>query len=182
MAYPLLTPRLSIEPLKLSDLNFFVDYRQDPEIARFQGWDSSYSVEQAVELIDSQAGLLLPSQGQWLQLGVREKISGELVGDLALHCLIESEPTFEIGFTIARKHQGKGFAKESASRLMNYLFFEVGAKEIVANTDRRNTSSVNLLLSLGFKRQTSKSWTENFKNELVTVDYYDCRRQSFSKP
>ena len=180
MVYPLRTTRLSIEPLKSADLNFFVDYRQDPVIARFQGWDSSYSVEQAVELIDSQAGLLLPSQGQWLQLGVREKISGELVGDLALHCLIESEPTFEIGFTIARKHQGKGFAKESASRLMKYLFFEVEAKTIVANTDRRNTSSVNLLLSLGFQRQTSKSWTEIFKNELVTVDYYYCRRQSVS--
>jgi RimJ/RimL family protein N-acetyltransferase len=178
MSYPLLTPRLSIEPLNLSDLDAFVSYRQDADIARFQSWDTTYSAEQAVELIESQAGVLLPKQGQWLQLAVHEQISGELVGDLALHSLIENQSVFEIGFTIASQHQGKGFAREAASRLMIFLFSEVGAQKIVANTDRRNVSSIRLLLDLGFIFHPEKSWTENFKNEIATVDCFECLTQS----
>jgi RimJ/RimL family protein N-acetyltransferase len=178
MAYPLLTPRLSIEPLNLSDLDAFVSYRQDAEIARFQSWDTNYSAEQALELIESQAGVLLPLQGQWLQLAVHEQISGELVGDLALHSQTDSQSVFEIGFTIAIKHQGHGFAREAVSKLMSFLFSEVGAQKIVANTDRRNSPSIRLLLNLGFEFHPSKSWTENFKDEIATVDYFDCLSQS----
>ena len=180
MTYPLLTPRLSIEPLKLSDLEAFVGYRQDAEIARFQSWDATYSAEQAVELIESQTGVMLPDEGQWLQLGIHDQNSGELVGDLALHLISERQSVFELGFTIASQHQGKGFAREAASRLMSFLFSEVGAEKIVANTDRRNTASIRLLLSLGLIFHPEKSWTENFKNEIVTVDYFDCLEQSES--
>jgi aminoglycoside 6'-N-acetyltransferase len=180
MTYPLLTPRLSIEPLKLSDLGTFVDYRQDAEIARFQSWDTTYSAEQALELIESQAGVKLPNEGQWLQLGLHDLTCGELVGDLALHLVNESQSVFEVGFTIASRHQGKGFAREAASRLMSFLFSEIGAEKIVANTDRRNTASIRLLLSLGFQFHPEKSWTEHFKNEIVTVDYFDCLSQSES--
>ena len=180
MTYPLLTPRLSIEPLKLSDLYTFVGYRQDANIARFQSWDTTYSAEQAVELIESQTGVMLPDEEQWLQLGIHDRTSGELVGDLALHSQKDSQSVFELGFTIASQHQGKGFAREAASRLMSFLFSKAGAEKIVANTDRRNTASIRLLLSLGFKSHPEKSWTENFKNEIVTVDYFDCLEQSES--
>lgn len=135
MKYPLLTPRLSIEPLSIADLASFVSYRQDPEIARYQGWDASYSREQAIELITSQQGVLLPDLDDWLQLGIRSRDTGELLGDLAIHTVevdaevevgvdVEDEvaqTVFEIGFTIATQHQGKGFAREAAAVLMNTL-------------------------------------------------------------
>lgn len=178
MTYPLLTSRLSIEPLQLSDLHSFVSYRQEPEIARFQGWDPNYSAEQAIDLIESQAGVLLPKQGQWLQLAIHEQSSGELVGDLALHSLVANEFVFEIGFTLALKHQGRGFGREAVSKLLSFLFAEVGARKIVANSDRRNVPSVRLLVDLGFQLEPTKSLTENFKDELVTVDYFECLPQS----
>jgi len=48
-----------------------------------------------------------------------------------------------------------------------------GATNFIATTDRRNTSSIKVLTGLGFEIQPSKSWTEEFKNEFVTVDYYE---------
>ena len=181
MIYPLLTTRLRIEPLKLSDLDAFVGYRQDPEIARFQSWDTGYSAAQAFELIESQAGVSLPKPGEWLQLAIHEKINGELVGDLALHSLIDCESVFEIGFTLASKQQGKGFALEAASKLLNSLFAEVGANKIIPNTDRRNKLSIKLLLKLGFELHPNKSWADLFKDEFVTVDYYECLPQVVAK-
>jgi RimJ/RimL family protein N-acetyltransferase len=61
---------------------------------------------------------------------------------------------------------------------MSFLFLEVGAEKIVANTDRRNVRSTRLLLDLGFSFHPSKSWTENFKNEIVTVDCFECLPQT----
>ena len=172
MPYPLLTDRLSIEPLAMRDLDSFVSYRQDAEIARFQGWEPSYSKAQAIDLIKSQTGVELPSKGQWLQLAIHNRGSGEHLGDLAIHRLEDTDPTYEIGFTIAKKHQGNGFAKEAAGKLMSYLRLQ-GESKFIATTDRRNTSSIKVLTGLGFEIQPSKSWTEEFKNELVTVDYYE---------
>jgi RimJ/RimL family protein N-acetyltransferase len=172
MLYPLLTERLRIAPLALPDLESFLAYRQDPEIARFQSWEPSYSKKQALELIESQVGVVLPSKGQWLQLAIHHQASAELVGDLALHALEENNSWFEIGFTIAKKYQGQGFAKEAALRLMNELDFQ-GATKFIATTDSRNIASIKVLTALGFQQQPLKGWSEEFKNELVTVDYFE---------
>ena len=173
MSYPLLTQRLSIEPLSRKDLNNFIAYRQDPQVSRFQGWDVSYSEQQALELLESQFNVLLPSVGNWLQLAIHDQLTGELLGDVALHTLNNEGTSFEIGFTLAKDNQGKGIAKEAISRLIRYLFDEVGTVSIVANCDQRNSSAIKLLLSLGFEQVRTKSWTENFKNELVTVDHFE---------
>jgi aminoglycoside 6'-N-acetyltransferase len=172
MAFPLVTKRLSIEPLRFDDLTAFVAYRRDPEIARFQSWDTSYSEKQANELITSQAGVSLPSPGQWLQLAVHDKATGELIGDLALHAIEERDSQFEIGFTIAKQNQRKGYAFEAASKLIDYLFSQVEAKSVIAQTDRRNLGSIKLLTALGFQHDPTKSWTEIFKGEEVEVDHF----------
>ena len=169
MRYPLLTERLSIQPLELRDLDSFVRYRQDPEIAKFQSWEPTYSMKQGLELLESQVNVLVPIKGEWLQLAVHARTNGELLGDLAIHSLEENNSVFEIGFTFAKEHQGKGFAKEAASRLLEQLFAELGTVKVIANTDSRNQSSINLLLALGFENQPGKSWTEEFKNETVSV-------------
>ena len=178
MAYPLLTERLSIQPLTMADLDDFVAYRQDPEIARFQSWDPTYSKQQGMELIESQADVLIPAPGQWLQLAVYGKTSGKLVGDLALHAIEGSNLEFEIGFTISRNNQGQGFATEATARLLTYLFLETGATKVIAQPDSRNTASKRLLKTLGFELDESKGWVEHFKGEEVRVDYFFLRNAS----
>ena len=170
--YPLLTKRLSIEPLNTADLATFVEYRQVPEIARYQSWDTSYSKAQALELIESQAGVVFPEKGDWLQLAVRNQKTKELIGDLAIHAVAEQKDCFELGFTIARNHQKKGFAKEATSKLLEHLTSESGAKKFIATPDARNKASIGLLLALGFSQDSTKTWTEEFKGETVTVLYF----------
>jgi RimJ/RimL family protein N-acetyltransferase len=169
--YPLISERLSIEPLGTANLDSFLRYRQDPDIARFQSWDPDYSEAQARDLIDSQAGVLFPDKGEWLQLAIHLLDSGEHIGDLALHTL-EADSEYEIGFTVAAEHQGKGLAKEAASTLIRQLFEEHGAKRIVATPDARNLASRGLLASLGFVEDPARSWQEEFKGEFVTVEFY----------
>jgi RimJ/RimL family protein N-acetyltransferase len=173
MIYPLFSERLSIEPLAAHDLEAFVSYRQNPEIARFQSWEPTYSLQQAQELLETQVGVTIPTESEWLQLALRERGSNELVGDLALHAIDDLQEIFEIGFTISPKHQGKGYAKEGASTLINYLSGKLGAKKFVANTDSRNAASIRVLLAIGFTWNPAKGWTEDFKNEVVTVHHFE---------
>ena len=172
MTYPLITERLSIQPLALADLETFVEYRQDPEVARFQSWDTSYSHSQAEELIQSQNGVLLPEKGNWLQLGIHLGVSGELIGDLAIHRLDTESLEFEIGFTLARQFQGHGYAREALLALRDYLINEVGITKLEASTDRRTLSSIKLLETVGFHRVQARTFSEEFKGEIVTVDVY----------
>lgn len=161
----------------MSDLENFLSYRQDPEIARYQSWEPSYSEAQAADLINSQKAVDFPAADQWLQIGIRLQISGELVGDLALHALRDPDQ-FELGFTVATEHQGKGYAKEAARALLDQLFTEHGAKSVVASADSRNLPSKAVLRSLGFLKQPHKSWVEEFKGETVTVEFFELLRPS----
>lgn len=172
------THRLQISPLEAADLDAFVSYRQQPKVARFQSWGSDYAIEQGLKLIQSQAGIVFPPSGEWLQLGVRDKSTGELLGDLALHSL-DRQSCYEIGFTIDSKHHGKGFGKEAAARLLAYLFEERGAELVEASTDSRNIASIRLLISLGFSQQTDRTWVEEFKNETVTVYVFELPRTAW---
>ena len=173
MPYPLLTERLSISPLAVEDLETFVAYRRDPEIARYQSWETDFSTQQGSDLIAAQEGVVLPAPGEWLQLAIRDRTTGGLRGDLALHAIYDRDGEFEIGFTLAREHQGKGLAREATRRLLNYLFTEVEAQAVRASCDRRNAPSVALLRALGFRALPAQGWVEDFKGERVSVDVFE---------
>jgi len=173
MSYPIQTDRLLIEPMGALDAKAFAKYRSDSAIARHQSWVTPYTEAQAMGLIESQAGLVLPPKGEWLQLAIHLAATGELIGDLAIQDLREPGASFEIGFTIATDFQRQGYAKEAASALIEYLIREVGAMRFIATPDSRNLPSIKLLQSLGFTQRPEKSWDEFFKGENVTVDYFE---------
>ena len=50
MPLPLRTERLSIRVMKTADAARFAEYRNDPEVARYQLWDMPYTVEAATRL------------------------------------------------------------------------------------------------------------------------------------
>ena len=157
----------------MRDLHTFISYRQDQSIARFQGWQPDFSLEQGIELIASQQGVFLPEPGEWLQLGIHKRESGEHMGDLAIHAVNAEADCYELGFTIATAHQGNGYAQEAARAIISHLRARSAAKRFVANTDSRNLPSIKVLLALGFELQPTRGWTETFKDELVTMEYFE---------
>ena len=59
----------------------------------------------------------------------------------------------EVGFTLSREHQGKGYASEAVSRLLDYAFGDLGLHRVVAITDRENERSFALLERVGMRRE-----------------------------
>ncbi len=167
----ILTPRLLIRHFRESDLESFLAYRNDPEVARYQGWSLPYSRESAlaflVEMKDKQ-----PAPGEWLQLALELSSTGESIGDLAFH-LMKSDPRQAyLGYTLSRAHWGYGYASEAVRALLDHLFRELNLHRIVAECDADNTASQNLLERLGFRREAHLVENVFFKGQYGSEYHY----------
>jgi RimJ/RimL family protein N-acetyltransferase len=144
--------RLILRRFTDSDLETFEAYRNDPEISRYQSWET-FSHHEALEFIDEQKSLEPLVPGRWFQLAVTLKETHKLVGDCAVKIDEEDTEQAEIGFTFAREHQGKGYATEAVRRLLDFLFREACLHRVIAITDCENEPAVALLERTGLRRE-----------------------------
>ena len=140
------TERLHVRVFTLLDLPAFVAYRRDPEVARYQSWSPDYSEERGREFIARATESILGSE-QWVNLAVELKATGELIGDVGLRCGANEA---ELGFTFSRLQQGKGFAREAVSAVIDHAFARLGLTRVIAVVDARNESAERLLRGLSF--------------------------------
>ncbi len=143
--------RLVLRRFTGSDLEPFLAYRNDPEVARYQSWDSCTERE-ATAMIEGLKSEQPGTPGEWFQFAIESKETGALVGDCALK-VEEDGRQAEVGFTLSREHQGKGYASEAVSRLLDYALGELGLHRVVAITDQENEPSFTLLERLGLRRE-----------------------------
>lgn len=144
------TERLRLRPFEARDLPAFLAYRQDPEVARYQGW-SDYTRADAEAFFERQAQTVFGEAETWFQVGIAELGSDALIGDCAVHFLGERQ--VEVGFTLSSGHQGRGVMTEASRSLLGFLFGELGMHRATATVDTRNEACVRLLERLGFRRE-----------------------------
>ena len=179
MNLPLLTSRLILRPFEPRDAAAFAQYRSDPEVARYQSWNTPYSLEQARRFIEALAVTQPGTPGEWFQVAIQRKDDGALLGDCAFTILAENLRQAEIGFTLARAYQGQGYGTEAVRRLLDYLLGELGLHRVRANCDPQNTSSARLLQRLGFRHEGR--WVESlwFKGRWASEDWYALLRREW---
>lgn len=146
------TDRLLLRNLEESDLKDFFIYRSNPVVTKYQGFDVM-SEEECMTFIKSQTNKLFGNLGEWVQYGIEEKSSGTLVGDFAIRLNAHDARLAEIGITISHLHQQKGFAKETLTAVINWLFHSQNIHRITEIVDVENTASIKLLQSIGFKQE-----------------------------
>lgn len=158
----IITPRLRVERLSAADVDAFFSYRSRPEVCRYQTSEPADRAE-AARFIEAQRASAWAVPGTWFQLAVRERATGGLVGDLGVHFLDEDQ--VEIGFTIAPRHQRRGYATEAVRALLEHLFLAMGRHRVTASADPRNAASVALLERLGMRREAHFRRSLRFKGE-----------------
>jgi RimJ/RimL family protein N-acetyltransferase len=153
------TPFASIETRRLvlrrfadADLAAFLAYANDPEVARYQSWES-YTERQAGELIGRQKAAEPGRPGEWFSFAAESKETRALAGHVSLNVKAEDARQGEVGFAFAREYQGRGLAREAAGRVLDYAFDALGLHRVVAVTDCDNARSAALLERLGMRRE-----------------------------
>ena len=66
------TERLTIRNLESKDLADFYAYRSNPEVTKYQGFDTM-NKQEASDFIESQTDKLYGKPGEWVQYGIEEK-------------------------------------------------------------------------------------------------------------
>lgn len=149
------TDRLIIRRFRPEDVEAFAGYRSDPDVARYQSWDT-YTREQA-ELFAAELAEIDPGiPGAWFQFAVTDAGNGALLGDTALCVVADDRSRAELGFTFAPAHQGKGYATEAAGATVDYAFAQLAVDTVVAFVDSRNARSVALLERIGMTYVSSE--------------------------
>lgn len=148
----LTTQRLTIRNLKESDLDAFLQYRSNPDVTRYQGFDT-FTREQAFNFITEHKGKKFGIPGQWVQYGIEITDNHQLIGDCAIHLHTDDPRIAGIGITISDLHQRRGYAKEAMLGLMNYLFGAKKIQRIMETVDSENVASIQLLKSLSFRQE-----------------------------
>jgi len=107
----------------------------------------------AAKFIGEQKNKTFGVPGEWVQYAIELKSKGQLIGDCAVK-LLESDPgVAEIGITISGPEQQKGYARETMTGLLHFLFAENDIHRITETVDVKNTASVALLESLSFRQE-----------------------------
>ncbi|KOV85229.1 GNAT family N-acetyltransferase [Nocardia sp. NRRL S-836] len=169
----LTSARLTLRPFRAEDARVLADYRSDPDVARYQGWEAPFPVEAAASVI---AEMTDPAEPGWFQHAV--DFDGTVVGDVGVG-LHENRMQAEIGFTLATAHQGHGYATEAVQRMLRHLFVERGLHRVSAECDARNVRSAKLLRRLGFRQEGHRvehtwiksEWTDDLLFGLLTKEF-----------
>jgi RimJ/RimL family protein N-acetyltransferase len=138
------TDRLVIRRFTADDTPAFHSYRNDPEVARYQGWDTPFAAERAEQLVHEFATAPVFEPGNWTQLAIERVVAPGLVGDVGVR-LEPDEPTAELGFTIAREHWGNGYGREALNAVAELLLDDIELDRVIAITHRQNIASIKSL-------------------------------------
>lgn len=168
----IVTERLSLRPFRADDLETFVGYRSDPEVARYQSWDRTYSMADAESFLSSQRALEFGQPGEWVQLAIVDRETGTVCGDCAVRVETDQPATAEVGVTLAPASQGKGMAAEALTAVLTELFEQRGMHRVFAQADDRNLPVRRLLERLGFRCEGCLVEADWFKGEWSTLRLY----------
>jgi RimJ/RimL family protein N-acetyltransferase len=179
MIFHLETKRLILRSFEERDIEPFRLYRSDPEVAKYQGWEAPYSLEQAVKFVNEMKNKVPGTQGEWFQIALELKSSGEMIGDCAFQVLAEDDQQAEIGFTLAPQFQGQGYAAEAVKCLLGYLFGDLGLHRVRANCDPDNLASKKLLERVGLRYEGRFVESLCFKGRWADEDWYAILRREW---
>jgi RimJ/RimL family protein N-acetyltransferase len=177
----IVTERLTLRPFRAEDLPAFVAYRRAPEVARYQSWDTTYSMADARRFLAAQEQVVFGQPGEWVQLAAVDSGGGKLYGDCAVRVAADQPATAELGVTLAPEHQGRGLASEALAAVIGRLFEEHDMHRIYAETDDRNAGVHRLFERLGFRCEARLVEADWFKGEWTTLRVYAILRSEWPR-
>ncbi|MFD4958141.1 GNAT family N-acetyltransferase [Microbacterium sp. NPDC058389] len=163
--------RVTLDPLRPDDLDDLAAMQGDPEVCRYLLYEAR-SRDKVAEILERDAAATrLAAKGDYLQPAIRSA-SGEFLGTMYFELHSVEDRTAEIGWILAPRAQGHGYATEAARLLLSLAFDELGLHRVYAELDPRNTGSVRICERLGMRHEghfVEQMW---LKGEWTDTGHY----------
>ncbi|WP_326523481.1 GNAT family N-acetyltransferase [Sphingomonas sp.] len=135
--------RLAMRPQSAADAEALFEAYGDAHLMTWWSSGPHTSVAQTVEYLTASD---LPSD--WRGWTMVDRDSGDVIGTLAAGNVRPG--VVEVGYMVIRRFWGRGYARESVTRLLDLLFAEEGHRRVMADVDPDNAASIGLVKRLGF--------------------------------
>ncbi|OUL06426.1 GNAT family N-acetyltransferase [Bacillus spizizenii] len=150
--FPVLeTDRLTLRQIKDQDAEAIFACFSNHEVTRHYGIENKGSIEEALSMVQSFAGLYQEKRG--IRWGIERRDTKELIGTIGFHALAQKHRRAEIGYEIIPAHWRNGFASEAVSEVVSYGFAALGLTRIGAVVFTENEASNRLLVKMGFQKE-----------------------------
>ncbi|WP_394666321.1 GNAT family N-acetyltransferase [uncultured Chryseobacterium sp.] len=163
------TERLLIRDLTLDDKQAVFNYRSDAEANKFQSWipKTLEDVEQFIQKNNKEFN----QPESWYQVLITEKDTKAVIGDIGIHFFGAENLQTELGITLDKDFQGRGFASEALKGVINFLFGDLKKHRIMASIDLENIDSLKLMERIGFRKEghfvKSLFWKNNWTDDVI---------------
>lgn len=144
-------PRVTLRPLGPDDAPPLHSLMSDPEVMAY--WDMAEVSDEAVATRILQAQLAEVAAGQAIYWTIRRNADRAFVGCCDLSDLDRQHRRAEIGFMLARRFWGGGYAQEAMHAVISHAALALRLRRLSARTHLGNLRSIALLERLGFSRE-----------------------------
>jgi RimJ/RimL family protein N-acetyltransferase len=146
----IVTDRLTLRTHRLRHRRAWYALQSDPDVVRYLQWPLRSRTASFKHLLDRMRHTRLQHKDDFLALAVLR--DGRVIGDVSLH-LRNVEPELrhlEIGWVFAPQAQGRGYATEAATGMLELAFGRLEARQVTARMHSANDRSQALATRLGF--------------------------------
>src|SRR5690606_10335537 len=163
----LITERLNLRKIQMSDLDRVHFFRSDKEINKYIKREPQ-TREMTIAHIELITKALMTDES--ITWGITTKESDVLIGSICLWNFSKDKKKAEVGYGLDPEFQGKGIMGEALKATMDFGFNQRGFETIEAYTDYRNLPSKKLLKQHGFIPSEGIKDADNQNNEVFYIN------------
>ena len=166
------TERIILRRFTKEDALFmFNNWANDPVVTKYMTWFAHENTETSLSVINS--WIEQYEQLNWYQWAIVLKDINEPIGSIGVVRSKDEDLSAEMGYCIGRKYWHKGYTSEALSRVLKFLFDDVGYNRISAIHDIRNPNSGLVMKKCGMKYEgTLREIGFTKEKEPLTVSMY----------
>lgn len=145
------TERLILRPFIIEDVPFaFRNWMSDEKVTEFLRWPTNKEISVSERVISEWIEEYKKNK-DFYQWAIVPKDLNEPIGTISVVDMNERVDMVHIGYCIGSKWWRNGYMSEAFSRIIPFLFEEVGAKRIEAQHDPNNPASGKVMEKCGLK-------------------------------
>jgi ribosomal-protein-alanine N-acetyltransferase len=152
------TKRVILREVEPGDAEAVFELFNDPEVMKYFE-NTPHSIEEAHERIQRDINYYTEHGfGFWAAV---LKDTGKVIGQCGLLAQVVDEVNeTEIGYALARKYRGQGFATEATKAIKNYSFNKLKFNRLISIIDPQNIASQKVALRNGLAFEKTTIWMD----------------------
>lgn len=175
----LLTPRLTLRPVRMSDAEDMYEYSRDPEVARHVLWDAHTSIHQTRNYIRFLIRQYRNASPGTFAIALRD--SGKVIGTIGFMWVQTDNRSAEVGYSLSRQYWNQGYMSEALQAIVDFGFDRLNLNRIEAQHECDNPASGHVMQHAGMRREGTLRQRIFNKGRYVDVDLYAIVRSDRSK-